>query len=406
MEIKCQFNLVRWTNPPTKNPIYVCVVTEANIILPGTKIKKFSGVHKPGRSDKDVEAIQFQSLVVHYMPRGIGLFFPKLKCLEVLNCGLKVITRSDLIGLENLSTLMLCRNEIQSLPSNLFKLTKKLQNVSFANNKLECMSAKLLEPLAHNKILLLDFEKNTAIDMKFTDQPIGYPSPSHVSGYSFGANNVSTVSTLANVIKSISERCRIPLADEPQLGSANFLEKMRDKCKQLFETGELSDFVIKITDGDEFRVHKFVLAMQSPVFKAVFMNKMQEEQSNSMTIDGFGSMAIAEFLLYLYAGEVPDETNAMELFALSAKYDVPVLKDICEEMVLQNMVLFSSDNLKMLSFTEIKRIFIDTDLSNDLLDHPEKVQELMESKRDYDQKLKLAKEELDMTLNKLKIATI
>lgn len=399
MEIKCHFNIMKLIKFSAKNPLYVCVVTEAAITEPNMKIERFKGVHQPGKSDKDVDAISFNNSIVEYLPKGLGLFFPRLTFMQIKSCKLKSVSREDFIGLENLTGLMLPGNEIQSLPSNLFTLMRKLTKISFADNKIENMTSNLLTPLLKNKIVLLEFEGNTKINAVYASPPSLHPG------------HVDSIEGLTNLIDII---CAKPDEDEPEITDVKFLEKMRDGFQQLRACGDLSDFVIKANDQKDFHVHKCVLAIQSPVFAAMFKNKMQEGESNEMAIADFGSSSIEEFLRYIYAGDIPDETNAMELFALSAKYDVPELKIVCEEMVLQNINksnafevfalghLHSSDNLKLLSFAEIKRMFPDTDLDNKLIDNPEGLHELMESKREYDQKLKQAKQTLTQTLNKFK----
>jgi hypothetical protein len=69
-------NFPTWLVGITK---YTCKVTEASITNPETTIKSFIGNHKPGKINKDVEAIYFLGTKVEYFPRGLHLIFPRLE---------------------------------------------------------------------------------------------------------------------------------------------------------------------------------------------------------------------------------------------------------------------------------------------------------------------------------------
>lgn len=104
-------------------------------------------------------------------------------------------------------------------------------------------------------------------------------------------------------------------------------------------------------------------------------------------------VAVEDFLRCLYTGKIQDGTNAMELFALAAKYNVQKMKSIFERAILHKVGednalevlnlanLYNSEKLKEKVFEHIKRKFPEVVLSKDLKNQPEVVKKLIEGKR-------------------------
>lgn len=117
------------------------------------------------------------------------------------------------------------------------------------------------------------------------------------------------------------------------------------------------------------------------------------------------SFKVEEFLRYLYTGKIPDETNAMELFALSSKYDVPALKSYWEKIVIQNLDesnaleifsfghLHDSENMKTLAFKMIKKLIPGVKLPDELIEHPEDLKEIVEAGMTRKRKIQEAEDE-------------
>lgn len=70
-----------------------------------------------------------------------------LVALELSECGICTIVKDDLKELPNLKDLWLHNNGIKRLPHDLFTYTRKLEIVSFRNNKIEDIGSRLLSPL-------------------------------------------------------------------------------------------------------------------------------------------------------------------------------------------------------------------------------------------------------------------
>lgn len=373
MEISCAF----------KNQIgtdyklgcrYVCEVTSAIIVQPNTRVKAYIGVHLLGQTDDDVEAISFSHVLVRFFPRGLHKIFPNLKAVYMKGCGLKQISKKDLSGLENLLTLNIDSNQLKSLPRDLFDNMKKLQHVSFSGSQLARVDSRMLEPILWNDLSLVSFCGNANNYAIF--------DPSYPLSVSSVQQMISEID--ANFTKPIEE-------DENETSMQSFAKSFLKGFEKLWRSGKFSDFVIIVNGTREFRVHKNVLAIQSSVFAAMFENELNLK--NSIEINDFSSEAFEEFLRYIYTGEIPDDTNAMEIFAISGLYEVTELRNVCEEMVLGNLDQtnaleafsladrYSANNMRELAFNEIKRMFPEKHLTMGLVKRPESLKSLIDARR-------------------------
>lgn len=126
----------------------------------------------------------------------------------------------------------------------------------------------------------------------------------------------------------------------------------------------------------------------------MFENDMLEKRTNGMTIPDFNENIVKEFLRYIYKSEVLDDTKAMELYAIAAKYVVPEMKSICEEMIMENLDasnaietfdlanLYNATAMKQAAFDEIKNMMPGVTLSDTLLNNPRKLQKLLASRQE------------------------
>lgn len=101
----------------------------------------------------------------------------------------------------------------------------------------------------------------------------------------------------------------------------------------------LSDVVLRVDDID-LPVHKVLLAIKSPVFRAMFELDTRESRENVVNIVDFGVDIIREMLTYVYTSMAPNvETMAGGLLAVADKYDMLGLKKICERELTQKLCL-------------------------------------------------------------------
>lgn len=88
---------------------------------------------------------------------------------------------------------------------------------------------------------------------------------------------------------------------------------------------------LEITIGDSIiECHKPILALKSPVFKAMFETDKAEKNANKLTIDDIDKKTFLTFLKYLYAPEQKIDTYdlSIELLNTANKYMVRPLIEV------------------------------------------------------------------------------
>uniref|UniRef100_A0A0K0EN21 BTB domain-containing protein n=1 Tax=Strongyloides stercoralis TaxID=6248 RepID=A0A0K0EN21_STRER len=103
---------------------------------------------------------------------------------------------------------------------------------------------------------------------------------------------------------------------------------------KMYKSKDLTDFKIVCQD-QEFFVHKFILASQSSVFKAMLMKtNIKEEVDNTIIIKDFTPETVSKMIEYLYSGKIITELKVdecIQLLRLAEKYYLKRLKILCEE---------------------------------------------------------------------------
>ena len=364
MEYLCDFRPHVW-NYGFK---YTCWVQQSSsriIRQPGTVIKAFKGQHLPGKTNSDVEALNINECAIEYFPKGLHRIFPNLSDITIRSCGLKKITREDLQSFHSLEFLDLNTNKLTNLPNDLF-INHNLRSVDFMNNKIDTLSSKLLKPIQHS-LVKADFRYQQCT-----------PSFNEL----FEKNQIGSIESF---MKSIDEKFLPP--DESQ----NDIKEHFANFEKLFDSGVFSDFIVKAEKAD-FKVHKCILAAHSSVLQTMFESDMAEVRHGILIIGSFSVDSVEEFLRFFYSGAVKSSFNAMELYALASKYDVKVLKVICESHILDNLsdlevlelfevfnlgYLHDSDELKLQAFTQIENSY--GTLEKELLNQPERLRNLIET---------------------------
>lgn len=387
MQLKCEFKYSPFIG---HNSLLTCAVLPTSIKEPNIKVHSIYGLLLE-KSFENVEAVAFEdSPDVEYLPRGLGIIFPNLKALKVSNCGLKEISRNDLDDLEMLEEVELSSNPIESLPSNLFNDMLMLRRISFANSKIKFVSPNLFKPIAKNGMAHIDFRGNAKVNTLF--------DPS----------KTSLTVTLQQLMNLIVTNCTEPADDEQILINGNFfINEVQKGFSVMWESRHLSDFTI-IVGSKKIRVHKIVLAIQSSVFAAMFESKMLEQKESKMNIGDFSSGSVEQFIGYMYTGEVPDESYAMEIYALAAKYDVSKLKSMCEKVVLKNVSeenayevyalghIHSQVEMKEKAFAIIISLFPDKSLPDNLMNDPESSESYVVAAQNLLKAIKAANDEHEL----------
>jgi hypothetical protein len=111
--------------------------------------------------------------------------------------------------------------------------------------------------------------------------------------------------------------------------------------------------------ADRIPAHKFLLALHSPVFRAMFTSKMKEASANTIEISDFPEAVVREFVRFLYEAcctkSILDQ-HADQLLIMANKYQVPALMDVCERYLPRNLHVRNACQLLLLADSHGARV--------------------------------------------------
>jgi len=140
-------------------------------------------------------------------------------------------------------------------------------------------------------------------------------------------------STIANA-HSVEVRCEVSFTEVVSASAKSAVvtetnNPSSDILANMFDSMELSDFVISTKDG-ELKAHKLLLSMRSTVFKAMFAHELKENAEGRVDLKDYDSKVIREMLRYVYTDKVEDlNLVACDLLPVADKYDLAGLKELC-----------------------------------------------------------------------------
>lgn len=108
------------------------------------------------------------------------------------------------------------------------------------------------------------------------------------------------------------------------------VEKVLQDFKKLLDNEDDTDVIIKVKEK-EFKVHRGILGIRTPVFAAMFKHDMSEKNTGIVPLDDCEPDIFKDFLQHVYTGTVDSLSaqNAFGLYELSDKYQVEDLKEEC-----------------------------------------------------------------------------
>ncbi|XP_043475491.1 speckle-type POZ protein-like isoform X2 [Leptopilina heterotoma] len=108
--------------------------------------------------------------------------------------------------------------------------------------------------------------------------------------------------------------------------------KLLDDYSKLFENSLFADATINVK-GHSFRVHKAIITVRCSFFAAMFNpeSRMKEQVEGIAEINDISVDVFREILRFIYTGKVENiKENVADLLIAAEKYDLNVLKAICE----------------------------------------------------------------------------
>ena len=101
--------------------------------------------------------------------------------------------------------------------------------------------------------------------------------------------------------------------------------------ERLLEEKTLPDFTFNV-GNENFKVHKAILAVRSPVFYAMFHQNLSEKNKNVVDVPDIDPAAFKEMLRFIYTGIVKNiKIVAFDLLRAADKYQLEELKTLCEK---------------------------------------------------------------------------
>ena len=144
IEIECLFGSSNWDDF-VNNP-YRCYVLSVSKV-DETVITRISGTHIDGRSNSDVNVIDWQDNAVGFVPSNIDAFFPNIKSVQFFKTQLTSISANDLNQFPNLESLYMYFNNLNILEEDLLIGTPNLKLINFGYNPLQNISQNLIDGL-------------------------------------------------------------------------------------------------------------------------------------------------------------------------------------------------------------------------------------------------------------------
>jgi hypothetical protein len=104
---------------------------------------------------------------------------------------------------------------------------------------------------------------------------------------------------------------------------------------------EIANFILFLFQSMElFNVHKYVLILNSDVFRAMFSHKNTKEFRDSrIQIKDFSASCVRQMLIYMYTGKLSkeqydEEKDAISLMKIAHKYQIKALIDFNEKNII------------------------------------------------------------------------
>ncbi|XP_055347354.1 speckle-type POZ protein-like [Paramacrobiotus metropolitanus] len=101
------------------------------------------------------------------------------------------------------------------------------------------------------------------------------------------------------------------------------------------------DFLLRSSDGREFRVHRFLLAAHSPVFLAMLTHDSQEKQQSHCEVTDLDGECVEILVDYLYGCETNklNADNVEKALIMADKYQIMDLRSVCEGMIAESVTV-------------------------------------------------------------------
>lgn len=121
-------------------------------------------VHKPGKSNSDVELLEVFNVFLHSIPVGFLNRFPNLLRVRIVRTGLRKVSRKNFQDLKRLQILNLGINKLHSLDDDTFDDLHYLQKLVLKENSIFVIKKDIFKKLVN--LVILDLSENLLISLE------------------------------------------------------------------------------------------------------------------------------------------------------------------------------------------------------------------------------------------------
>jgi hypothetical protein len=138
-----------------------------------------------------------------------------------------------------------------------------------------------------------------------------------------------------NLVVNYVDMAKIQFED---LQSLEDLKQIANNNLSILDESKHSDFTYFVAD-QQFKVHKNILSVASPVFERTFISEMTEAKTNEARIETYTPEVFEHLLRFIYAGKLPENLTEIseELYKAAHFYQIELLKKICKQNIYDNL---------------------------------------------------------------------
>ncbi|KAG5669315.1 hypothetical protein PVAND_017203 [Polypedilum vanderplanki] len=344
--------------------------------------------------------LHFDNCDFEEFPENFQELFPNVTKLEVNGGNLLSIGYKHVGKWKNMTSFKITNCGLKYIYNYIFKDMKQLQEISFANNKLEEIGPNILDGFEY--IDLVDFSGNTKINKFFKRQPMYQYNYSQYQYYG-PSLNLSDNQLLTDLKNEIKINCFPHYVSQSEYNEMlNDLSMKNTKLeKEVSRLTELLNIVLanpnfknfKVNIGKtSFNIHKTIFASRSPVFAEMLENNPEATELNLEDISEKTFKVVYDFA---YKEKLPtaNEDNR-EIYAAAKRLKIEKLAKVAAEYLMANVTVENSFDLLVLSnkfdheelrkkaFENIQtKIFPERKLDQELAKQPERLKKLIEIKK-------------------------
>jgi len=154
-----------------------------------------------------------------------------------------------------------------------------------------------------------------------------------------------------------------------ELPTSNLVDDM-DRLLTMSDDDSFSD-VTFVVNNKQFSAHKNILSARSRVFCTMFKSGMRESKDQVIPIEDTEEVTFKEMLRFIYSGQCDPsilQDKTVDVLAIADRFDVPCLKLMCEDILLQRLTVDNASDTLLLADTyhscQLKKFVVDFMVEN------------------------------------------